>query len=224
MNCASYQAYFVQQYQRANLLTPNYILCVISLCEYTHPYTFISANSRQNKKKNRVLFITSILAAAWAIATVLRRKSTRRSALFVSFIDLCFVGALIASVYELRAIAKADCTTFSNNGSFSITLDNNGFSGNNPFSLNVNKTCAMLKASFAFGIMNIIFFLTTAFLLLFMKRGDERDNVVVKETYRRRSHESRYALFPLFPKSVVDPPYLPLLGPALLTRIRLTNF
>lgn len=47
----------------------------------------------------------------------------------------------------------------------------------------------MLKASFAFGIMNIILFAITAFFLIFMKRQEKE--VVVKETYRRRSHDSR---------------------------------
>lgn len=156
-------SYFVHQFQKANLLTPNYIL---------------------------VLFITSVLGAVWAIATLFRRKSTRRSAFFVSFIDLCFAGALIAGVYELRNIAKADCANFSNSQDFYVTLTSSGVSGNNPFSFTVNKTCAMLKASFAFGIMNIIFFVFTAFLLLFMRRAEEKE-VVVKETYRRRSHDSR---------------------------------
>ena len=136
------------------------------------------------------LFIVSVLGAAWALVTVVRRKSTRESAIFVSFIDLCFVGAFIAGVYELRHIANADCTNFSANGSFSVTIDNNGISGSSPFHLNTNKNCAMLKASFAFGIMNILFFFFTSFLLLFMHRNRDRE-VVVKETYRRRSHDSR---------------------------------
>lgn len=140
---------------------------------------------------NRVLFITSVLGAVWAIATLFRRKSTRRSAFFVSFIDLCFAGALIAGVYELRHIANADCANFSRSQDFYITLTSTGVSGSSPFAFTVNKTCAMLKASFAFGIMNIIFFVSTAFLLLFMRRGEEKE-VVVKETYRRRSHDSRY--------------------------------
>lgn len=136
-----------------------------------------------------VLFIVSVLACVWAIVTLFRRKSTRESAVFVSFVDLCFVGAFIAGVYELRGIAKADCTNFSDNGTFYVSLGPNGFDGSSPFSANINKTCAMLKASFAFGIMNCIFFAITSFMLLFMRR-DERE-VVVKETYRRRSHDSR---------------------------------
>ncbi len=138
----------------------------------------------------RVLFIVSVLAAAWAITTLFRLKSTRRSAFFVSFIDLCFAGALIAGVYELRRIAGARCASFENSRSFYVTLNNDGFSGQSPFSINLDRSCAMLKAAFAFGIMNIIFFCTTSFLLLFMRRKEEKE-VVVKETYRRRSHDSR---------------------------------
>lgn len=48
----------------------------------------------------------------------------------------------------------------------------------------------MLKAAFAFGIMNCIFFACSAFFLMFMYRQEKE--VVVKETYRRSSHGSRY--------------------------------
>ncbi|CAF9906039.1 MAG: hypothetical protein HETSPECPRED_006033 [Heterodermia speciosa] len=157
-------AYFVNIFTKANQLTPSYVL---------------------------VLFIVSTLAVAWCILTLLRRKSTRRSAHFVCFVDVCFIGALIAGVYYLRSIANANCSHFSDDGDFSVTLGSNGVSGNNGFDFNINKECAMLKASFAFGIMNTILFAITAFWLLFMKREDKE--VVVKETYRRRSHESRYA-------------------------------
>ncbi|KAL8952424.1 MAG: hypothetical protein Q9222_001659 [Ikaeria aurantiellina] len=157
-------AYFVHIFQSRNLLTPNYVL---------------------------VLFIVSVLAAAWAIATVFRRKSTRDSAIFVSFIDVCFIGAFIAGVYELRSIANANCSNFSADSDFSITINNDGVNGNSPFRFNIDKHCAMLKASFAFGIMNCIFFAITAFLLLFMHRKRDDRDVVVKETYRRRSHDSR---------------------------------
>ena len=142
--------------------------------------------------RDRLLFITSVLAAAWALATVLRRRSTRESAIFVALVDLAFVGTFIAAVYELRGIASASCSNFTA-GSFYLSLGPFGYIGrssNSPLALNVNKTCAMLKASFAFGIINIILFFTTFILALFMHRR-ERD-VVVKETVvRRRSHDSR---------------------------------
>ena len=152
------QAYFVHGYNDAGLLTPSFIL---------------------------VLFIVSILACAWAIATLLRLGSTRRSALFVAFIDLCFVGALIAGVYYLRGIGNANCASFS--GAIYINLGIFGASSS-AGSLNVNKNCAMLKASWVFGIMNIIFFFITFVLALFLHRHQQ--TVVVKET-RVRRHSSR---------------------------------
>jgi len=158
-------AWFVHGFQSNNELTPNFIL---------------------------VLFIVSILACAWAIVTVLRMGSTRRSAAFVAFIDLCFVGAFIAGVYELRSIAHANCSHFST-GSVYVNLGPFGYFGvqsNSKWAASVNKNCAMLKASFAFGIMNTIFFFITAVLAAILHRR-ERDTVVRETRVRRRSHGSR---------------------------------
>ncbi|MCJ1431807.1 hypothetical protein MMC27_001162 [Xylographa pallens] len=79
-------AYFVNGYVNQNELTPNYIL---------------------------VLFIVSVLAAVWALVTLFRRRSTRESAAFVAFVDICFVGAFIGAVYTLRSIASANCVNAS---------------------------------------------------------------------------------------------------------------
>ncbi len=169
-------SWFVHGFQKANQLTPDYIL---------------------------VLFIVSVLAAVWAIATLLAYHRTRHSAIFVSFIDLCFVGALIGGVVTLRGIARANCAHFGRDD------DSHGIYGSlgpfvniggsfNGFSFNVNKPCAMLKAAFAFGIMNIIFFAITSVLALFIHRRNH--DVVVKETHVRRhghrrtgSHGSRHS-------------------------------
>lgn len=156
-------AYFVNQFNKADRLTPAYVL---------------------------VLFIVSTLATVWCLLTLLRRKSTRRSAHFVCFVDVLFIGAFIAGVYYLRGIANANCSHFSSNGAFYVSLGPDGFSGNSPFSFNINKECAMLKAAFAFGIMNCIFFACSAFFLLFMYR-QEKEVVVKETTYRRSSHGSR---------------------------------
>lgn len=110
-----------------------------------------------------VLFITSVLAAAWAIATVVTYLRARHSALFVALVDLAFVGAFIAGVYELRGIAGSNCSNFTA-GSFYLSLGPFGYYGrqsDSPWALHINKTCAMLKACFAFGIMNCIFFFIT---------------------------------------------------------------
>ena len=144
------------------------------------------------------LFIVSVLALAWAIATLIRRKSRNDSAIFCSFVDLCFVGAFIAGVYELRNITHANCSHFGLDSDFYVSLGPNGFDSNgSPFTGSINKTCAMLKASFAFGIMNTIFFFFTSFLLLFMHRRRRGDRKVVEKrdtvySSRRRSHDSRY--------------------------------
>ncbi|EED16490.1 conserved hypothetical protein [Talaromyces stipitatus ATCC 10500] len=155
-------AYFVNGFLNANQLTPAYIL---------------------------VLFIVSTIAVFWCIDTVLRFGSTRRSAFFVSFIDLCFFGALIAGVYELRFIAGANCTSWTDITS-SVSLGPFGsivYTGERP---NFNKTCSMLKASFAIGIMEVVFFFFTAFLAL-MIFNHHRDPVVKETVVRRRSHSSR---------------------------------
>ena len=158
---------------------------LLSSCLYTQ-------YSKANTYPLRTLFIVSVLGAVWAIVTLFRRKSTRDSAIFVSFIDLCFVGAFIAGVYELRSISNASCTNFSGDGVFSVSLGPDGASGTSGLHLHTNKTCAMLKASFAFGIMNCIFFFVSSLILLTMHRSRDRDVVVTKETYsRRRSHGSR---------------------------------
>lgn len=129
-------AWFVHGFVVNNQLTPTYIL---------------------------LLFITSVLAAAWTLATVVTYLRARHSALFVALVDLAFVGTLIAAVYELRAITNQDCSNFST-GSIYLSLGPFGYYGRqsgSDWSLHINKTCAMLKACFALAIMNIIFFFIT---------------------------------------------------------------
>ncbi|KAG9238203.1 hypothetical protein BJ875DRAFT_502185 [Amylocarpus encephaloides] len=154
-------SYFVHIYASNNALTPNYIL---------------------------VLFIVSVLAAVWAIATLFTYHRAKSNALFVSFVDLCFIGAFIAGVYELRAIGGYDCTSISSNDRpfFGISVGSSGFTLSG-FSVKTDKTCAMLKACFAFGIMNCIFFAITSLLALFVGRGHSKE----KDIYVRESHYSR---------------------------------
>jgi hypothetical protein len=117
-------AWFVDFYNSRNLLTPRSIL---------------------------ILFIVSVLGAAWAMGTLFLYAKARHSAKFVAFIDLLFVGAFIGAVYELRGIADADCSNWQST-SYSRDLGVFTISGDRPF-LNVDRQCAMLKASWAFGIM-----------------------------------------------------------------------
>ncbi|KAJ5550820.1 hypothetical protein N7535_001240 [Penicillium sp. DV-2018c] len=148
-------AYFVDGYLKANQLTPAYIL---------------------------VLFIVSTIAIFWAVDTLIRFNTTKRSAIFVAFVDMCFFGAFVAAVYQLRFIAKADCSHW-RGGSVWVSLGPFGAYGqhtDNPLALNINKTCAMLKASFAFGIMETLFFFWTGLLALFLHHSHRPE--VIKET------------------------------------------
>ncbi|KAJ5130290.1 uncharacterized protein N7515_006329 [Penicillium bovifimosum] len=158
-------AYFVDGYLKANQLTPAYIL---------------------------VLFIVSTIAIFWAVDTLIRFSTTKRSAIFVAFVDMLFFGAFVASVYQLRFIAKADCVSW-RGGSVWVSLGPFGSYGritDNPLALDVKKTCSMLKASFAFGIMEAVFFFWTGLLALFLHHS-HRPAVVKETTVRRRSHSSR---------------------------------
>jgi len=157
-------AYFVKYYNDRNELTPEPLL---------------------------VLFIISVVAAAWAIATLFTYHRSRENSLFVAFIDLCFVGALIAAVYLLRYIGHANCVNWHSSGSsadltlgswFGISVSGAG--------ANVNKSCAMIKASWVFAIMNILFFFFTACLAAFVGNSGNRSRNK-KEVYVRETHYSR---------------------------------
>ncbi|KAL4865248.1 hypothetical protein BDV12DRAFT_153742 [Aspergillus spectabilis] len=163
-------AYFVDGYLKANMITPPFIL---------------------------VLFIVSVIAVFWCIDTLIRHSTTKRSAAFVSFVDLLFFGAFIAAVYQLRFIANADCGDW-NGGRVYFDLGPFGAYGRqsgNDLADDLNKTCKMLKACFALGIMEVVFFFWTAFwaVWIYRRSAPERERVVVKETtsVRRRSHSSR---------------------------------
>ncbi|KAM3415305.1 hypothetical protein BST61_g8834 [Cercospora zeina] len=158
--------WFVNGFVDNNQLTPNFIL---------------------------VLFIVSVLALAWAVFTVISYLRARHDALFVALIDLAFVGALIAGVVELRGIRNADCANFTT-GNIYVNLGPLGYYGRegsgNSFGVNVNKTCAMLKASWALAIINIIaFFVTFLLALLVHHHHKDDDRVVVKRT---TTHHSRH--------------------------------
>ncbi|EMD65608.1 hypothetical protein GGP41_010479 [Bipolaris sorokiniana] len=156
-------AWFVDWYNSRRLLTPTSIL---------------------------VLFIVSVLGAAWVMATLFLYTRARHSAKFVAFIDLLFVGAFIGAVYALRGIADADCSSINRRGSYSTDLGLFTVSGDT-WGLDVDRSCAMLKASWAFGIMNIIFFFITSILALLVSHHHREDRVIVKREVHRSRHGHR---------------------------------
>lgn len=158
-------AYFVNGFLNANTITPAYIL---------------------------VLFIVSVIAVFWSLDTVIRYRSARNSAIFVCFLDLCFCGAFIAGVYELRFIGNDNCAHWDPvNDSYSLYVSLGpfgklGYETGNHLALHINKTCAMLKTCFALGIMEIVFFFWTAVLAYFIYEPRK----VVKETVEVRKRRS----------------------------------
>lgn len=150
-------SYFVNIYNNANMLTPTSIL---------------------------VLFIVSVLAVVWAIATLFTYHRSKSNSVFVAFIDLCFVGAFIAGVYYLRFIGNDNCSSLTT-GSYSASFGFLGVTYTGP-GVSIDKTCAMLKAAWVFGIMNCIFFFFTSMLAAFVGNGHRSK----KETYVRETHYS----------------------------------
>ncbi|AEO68105.1 uncharacterized protein THITE_2117482 [Thermothielavioides terrestris NRRL 8126] len=133
-------AWFVNGYLNANLLTPTYIL---------------------------LLFIVSVLALAWAIFTLFSYHRSSSNARFVALVDLAFFGALIAGVYYQRFIAAVDCATVQPGSPVDIDLGIFGSASlriGTGLDVTIDKTCSMLKACFALGIMNVVFFFVTAVL------------------------------------------------------------
>lgn len=158
-------SYFVHGYVTSNALTPTYIL---------------------------LLFIVSVLGCVWTILTLFTYHRDRRNARFVAFIDLCFVGALIAAVYQLRFISGANCSNITAGSSYDLSFGIFGSASVNGLHVSTDKTCAMLKACFAFGIMNCIFFFITSILALFHGRHADRDTRKRGDSYIRETHYSRH--------------------------------
>lgn len=160
-DCETSQAFFVNGFVQNNYVTPSYIL---------------------------ILFIASVVALAWAIFSLFIYHRSRANGMFVAIIDLGFLGAIVAGVYYLRFIANTDCTyVFGSDQYYIISSIVWSISGND-LDVSNNKVCAMLKACFALGIMNCIFFLITAVLSGLhgcrMRSADDR-------RYRRETQHNR---------------------------------
>jgi len=168
-------SWFVHGYTQYNQLTPSFVL---------------------------VLFIVSVIACFWAVATLLfYRGLTRWNAHFCAFVDLCLVGALIAGVYYLRDIKNWNCSSpgeayphgiYEGLGIFGYP----GVVSHNVYAKDLKKNCGMLKASWAFGIMNIIFFFITFLVLLWVAREypqgvGGRGTTTVRRSSRRYSNSRR---------------------------------
>lgn len=166
-------AYFVHGFVSVNALTPDLYL---------------------------VMFIVSVLGLAWSIYTLFSYHRSSANASGVALIDLGFVGAFIAAVWYMRIMAQADCTAVREGDPWTVSLGIFGSASFNTFDVQVNKTCAMLKACFAFGIMNCFFFFFTSILAWWHgdrlaskdRKSRSRSGSYTREThYHRDGHRSR---------------------------------
>ncbi|RKF76341.1 hypothetical protein GcM1_228079 [Golovinomyces cichoracearum] len=157
-------AYFVNIYASVNALTPTYVLC---------------------------LFIVSLLALLWAIATLFTYHRSAANAHFVAVVDLFFLGALIAAVHALRGIASQNCTSIKSSSTYSISFGIVGKATLNRWKFKANRQCALLKAAFSFGIMNCIFFaITSVIALMHAFTSSDRDTNVRDTRAHRHTHQS----------------------------------
>jgi hypothetical protein len=156
-------SYFVNIYNSQNLLTPTSIL---------------------------VLFIVTVLATVWSIFTLFTYHRSRYNSHFVAFIDLCFVGAFIAGVWYLRGIGGDNCSNITAD-SYTLSLGIFLQVDVDTYGVTADKTCAMLKACWVFGIMNCIFFFITSLLAAMVGGRHEREKEVVVTRSARRSGSHR---------------------------------
>ncbi|KAF3355888.1 hypothetical protein VdG1_06626 [Verticillium dahliae VDG1] len=154
-------AWFVHGFVEANALTPNYIL---------------------------VLFIVSVLALAWAIFTLFSYHRSSTNATMVAIVDLLFVGAFIAAIWYLRDIRLQSCSNVSRDANWRVDFAGLSLSGPD-WDLNTDKPCAMLKASWAFAIMNCIMFFFTSSYRDGRYHGSRRSHS--HHSHSRRSSHSR---------------------------------
>jgi hypothetical protein len=144
-----------------------------------------------------VLFIVATLAAAWAVFSLFAYHRSKRHAQFVALIDLAFVGALIAGVYYMRFITGVNCSNIQRGSNVDRKFGVLGSVSFNTWNITFDKTCSMLKASFAFGIINILNFFWTALLACIFgdrhAKKEERRYYEERPRSRRRSNSGHHS-------------------------------
>ncbi|PHH71535.1 hypothetical protein CDD80_5211 [Ophiocordyceps camponoti-rufipedis] len=137
-----------------------------------------------------ILFITSVLALAWAVFTLFSYHRSSANARFVALVDLAIFATLIAAVVLLRGIQYADCVAVPAPGrewSGLVGVPGGLFAG-----VPSEKGCGMVKACWAFAIMNVVFFFVTA--LAAFSHGDHLSALGYEERPRehRRHHHHHH--------------------------------
>jgi hypothetical protein len=168
-----------------SVLTPSSQIPTFSmLASLIHVYV---SNNALTPTYILILFIVSVLAAGWTIYTLFSYHRSHNNARFVAFVDLCFVGSLIGAVYQLRFINSQSCGSATSDAFWNISF----VTATGTDSVSPQKTCGLLKASFAFGIMNILIFFITSFLAYVIGRRKAAKEVVREETHHSRHSHRR---------------------------------
>jgi len=83
-------------------------------------------------------------------------------------------GGLVAGVIVLRKISNADCTSVSVPFGMRIGGPDWEFDKEDGWGFSVERECAMLKSSWALGIVDAVLFFISAVLALFIYRKNEQ--------------------------------------------------
>ena len=136
------------------------------------------------------LFIVSIIACAWCLLTMFSFHRYRTTSLFVTLVDVAFLGALIASVVLLRAIAHSNCISW--NIPIYVSVGSNNVGSANGY-FHASKDCTLMKAAWALAIADCVFFAVTALMALSLYRDHSRNVTVVHTKESRRSGSSDHS-------------------------------
>lgn len=133
-----------------------------------------------------LMFIISVIGAAWCILTLFQFHRSYIHSLFVLVIDIAFFACFIAGVVLMDFVKDYDCVDAS--VPVGVQIGDNNYSAGDRWSFSAKKNCIMLKVSWVFGIINIIlFFVTAVFAWQLHRRSYDRASApVAKETRRRR--------------------------------------
>ncbi|KAF8442741.1 hypothetical protein BGX38DRAFT_1067915, partial [Terfezia claveryi] len=141
------------------------------LAWFVHQY---DKNSQSTPAEILVLFIASLAGTAWALVSFFQFHHSIGLSLLVFVMDMVILGGLIAGVVFLRSVRNQDCTVVS--VPITVTWGDHSSSWDNGrgWDISFKKSCMMLKAAWALGIVDCVLFFISALLALFIYRRNER--------------------------------------------------
>ncbi|KAI5803815.1 hypothetical protein EDC01DRAFT_644937 [Geopyxis carbonaria] len=135
------------------------------------------------------LFIVTLLASVWAFCIWIAVMRARNTALWIAFLDIIAMGALIAGVATTSNIANYECNGTSINTRLVYTstgqpidINQDIYESRNDFWSNPNN-CNLIKGAWGLAITNIITFFITAILavVIYQQNQNSNETVIVEE-------------------------------------------